>query len=120
MTDRPTIHTKTAHFLPADIKTINFENETLNRRFLETASCGHSKMMKIEHFSTVLNAFIETDRFLAFRYISLAPKSCNDFFAIKYPTVFKLLRHRVNANSDFATVTVFSVVKVCRHRVNVV
>ena len=52
--------------------------------------------------------------------MSLASKSCNKFFAIKFSTVFELFRHRVNTSSNFATVTFFFVFKMCRHRVNVV
>ena len=50
MTDRPPVYTKTAHFLPADLKTVDFESGSLKRYILETASCEHSKMMKTEHF----------------------------------------------------------------------
>ena len=50
----------------------------------------------------------------------MASKSCNQLFTDKFPTVFKLFRHRVNASSDFATVTFFIVFKMCRHRVNAV
>ena len=46
----------------------------------------------------------ETNRFLGCWYISLASKSCNEFFAVKLPSVFKLFLHRVNVGSDFATV----------------
>ena len=73
--------------------------------------------MKIEHFQTLLD---ETERFLGFRYTSLASQSCNELFTCKFPTVFKLFRHRVNASSNFATVTFFTVFKMCRHRVNAV
>ena len=62
----------------------------------------------------------ETDRFLECMYISLASKSCNEFFTVKFRTVFKLFRYRVNASSNFATVTFFTVFKMCRHRVNAV
>ena len=50
----------------------------------------------------------------------MASKSCKEFFTVKSRTVFKLLRHRVNASSNSATVTFFTVFKMCRHRVNAV
>ena len=50
----------------------------------------------------------------------MASKSCNQLLTDKFPTVFKLIRYRVNASSDFATVTFFIVFKMCRHRVNAV
>ena len=50
----------------------------------------------------------------------MASKSCNQLFTDKFPTVFKLFRHRVNASSNFAAVTIFIVFKMCRHRVNAV
>ena len=62
----------------------------------------------------------ETDRFLDRRYISLAPKSCNEFFTVRFPTVLELFRYRVSASSNFATVTFFTDFKMCRHRVNAV
>ena len=46
--------------------------------------------------------------------------SCNEFFTVKFPTVFKLLQHCVTACSNFATVTIFIVFKMSRHLVNVV
>ena len=70
-----------------------------------------------EHFQCFWN---ETDRFLECRYISLASKSCNDFFTIRFPTVLKLFMYRENASSNFATVTFLTVFKMCRHRVNAV
>ena len=77
-----------------------------NRHF-ETASCEHSTMMKSEHFSTLLDRDRSILSFSGCRYITLASKSCNEFFTIKFPTVFKLCRDRVNASSNFATVTFF-------------
>ena len=50
----------------------------------------------------------------------MASKSINELFTGKFPTVFKLFRHRVNASSNFATGTFFIVFKMCRHRVNAV
>ena len=47
----------------------------------------------------------------------MALKSSNEFFTIRFPTVFKLLRYRVNASSNFAAVTFFTVFQLCRHRV---
>ena len=47
-------------------------------------------------------------------------KALQRVFYHKFPTVFKLFRHRVNASSNFATVTFFTVFKMCRHRVNAV
>ena len=41
-------------------------------------------------------------------------------FTVKFLTVFKLCRYRVNASSNFATVTFFTVFKMCRYRVNAV
>ena len=32
-------------------------------------------------------------------------KSCKEFLTVKFPIIFKLFRHRVNASSNFATVT---------------
>ena len=65
----------------------------------------------------------ETDRFLECRYISLASKSCNEFFTVKFPTVFKFFRYRVNASSNFATVTFFTFSKcagiVCECSLNI-
>ena len=54
--DRPTIHTKMAHFLPPDLnKTVDCENGTsYNRHILKTALCEHSKMTKTEYFSASL------------------------------------------------------------------
>ena len=62
----------------------------------------------------------ETERFLGFRYTSLASQSCNELFTGKFSTFFKLFQHRVNASSNFATVTFFIVFKMCRLRVNAV
>ena len=50
--------------------------------------------------------------------ISLASKSCNEFFTVIIPTVFKLFRHSLNASSNFASVTFFTVFEMCRHRLN--
>ena len=74
-------------------------------------------MIKTNIFQCFCN---ETDRFLECTYISLASKSCNEFFTVKFPTVFKLFRYRVNATSSFAAVTFLTVFKMCRHRVNAV
>ena len=52
--DRPPVETKTVQFLPVVLKTADFENVTLNRHILKTASSEHSKMMRKEHFSTLL------------------------------------------------------------------
>ena len=50
-TDRPPVHTKTAHFLPADFENGRFSKRNSNRHILETASCKHLKMVKIRTFS---------------------------------------------------------------------
>ena len=50
----------------------------------------------------------------------MALKSCKGFFAVKFRTVFRLFRHRVNASSNSATVKLFTVFKMCRHRVKAV
>ena len=97
---------------------VEFENRTLNRHILETASCEHSKMVKREHFSTLF--WSESDGFLGCRYISLASKSSNEFFTVKFPIVFKLSRHRKSASSNFATVKFFTVFKMCWYYVNAV
>ena len=39
----------------------------------------------------------------------MASKSCKEFLTFKFPTVFKLFRHRVNASSNSATVKFFAV-----------
>ena len=75
------------------------------------------KMIKQNIFQCFWN---EADPFLECRYISLASKSCNEFFTVRFPPVFKLFRYRVNASSNFATVTFFTVFKMCRHCVNAV
>ena len=101
VTDRPPVHTKTAHFLPADFENGRFENGTLTGTFWK------------RHRANTL-------KFFWFRHTSFASKSCNELFTGKFPTVFKLFWHRVNASSNFATVTFFIVFKMCRHRVNAV
>ena len=50
----------------------------------------------------------------------MASKSCQEFLTVKFPAIFKLFRHRVNASSNSATVTFFTVFKMCRHCVNAV
>ena len=50
----------------------------------------------------------------------MASKSRKEFLIVKFRSVFKLFRHRVNASSNSATVTFFTVFKMCRHRVNAV
>ena len=50
----PPIHTKTAHFLLANFENGRFGKRNSNRHILETASCEYSKMIKAEHFSTLL------------------------------------------------------------------
>ena len=52
--DRPPVHTKTAHFLPADFENGRFWKQNSNEHIFETASCEQSKMMKTEHLSTLL------------------------------------------------------------------
>ena len=46
VTDRPSVHTKTAHFCRQILKAIDFENGTLTGTFFEKASCEHAKMRK--------------------------------------------------------------------------
>ena len=117
VTDRPPVHTKTAHFCRQISKTVDFENGTLTGTFWKRHRVNTQKMIKKNIFQCFWN---ETDRFLECRYISLASKSCNELFTCKFSTVFKLFRYRVNASSNFATVTFFTVFKMCRHRVNAV
>ena len=50
----------------------------------------------------------------------MASKYCKEFLTVKFHTVFKLFRYRVNASSNCAAVTFFTVFKMCRHRVNAV
>ena len=50
----------------------------------------------------------------------MASESCKEFLTVKFHTIFKLFRYRVNASSNFAAVTFFIVFKMCRHRVNAV
>ena len=45
---------------------------------------------------------------------------CDEFVTVKFPSVFKLCRYRVNAGSNLSTVTFGTVSKMCRHRVNAV
>ena len=71
---------------------------------MKTASHEHFKMMKTEQFRRFWN---ETDRLLMCRYNFYASKSYNEFFTVKFSTVFTLFRHRLNASSKFATVTFF-------------
>ena len=68
-----------------------------------------SKLENDENRTFFRRLWNETDRFLGCRYTSLISKSCNEFFTVKFPTVFKLFQHRVNASSNFATVTFFTV-----------
>ena len=53
-TDRPAVHTKTAHFLPADFENGRFRKRNYNRHILEMVSCKQLKMMKREHSQTLL------------------------------------------------------------------
>ena len=50
----------------------------------------------------------------------MASKPGKEFLTVKFHTIFKLFRYRVNASSNFAAVTFFTVFKMCRHRVNAV
>ena len=49
-TDKPPVHTKTAHFCRQILKTVDFENGALNGTFWKRQSCKHLKMAKEEHF----------------------------------------------------------------------
>ena len=115
VTDRLRVHTKTAHFLPADLDNGRFEIGTLTGTFWKRHRVSTQKIIKKNISQCFWN---ETDRFLECRYISLASKSCNEFFTVRFPTVFTLFRYRVNASSNFATVTFFTVFKMCWHRVS--
>ena len=115
-TDRPPVHTKTAHFCRQILKTVDFENRSLTSTFW--------KWHRVKTWKWKQNIFRrfwnQTGRFLGCRYISLTSKSCNEFFTVEFPTVFKLFRHRLNTSSNFATVIFFTVFKMCWHRVNAV
>ena len=76
VTDRPPVHMKTAHFLPADFENGRFRKRNSNRHIFEMASCKHLKMTKTEHFSRFWN---DTDQFLGCLHTYLALKSCNEF-----------------------------------------
>ena len=54
VTDRPPVHTKTAHVLPADFENGRFRKQNANWFVVETASCEHSTMINTEHFSMLL------------------------------------------------------------------
>ena len=71
VTDRLPVHTKTAHFLPAD-----FEIGTLTGIFWKRHRVSTQKIIKKNIFQCFWN---ETDQFLECRYISLASMSCNEF-----------------------------------------
>ena len=98
-------------------KTVDFENGALTGINLKKHRVNTRQWWKQNIFRRF---WIETGRFLGCRHISLASKSCNESFSVKFPTVFKLCRYRLNASSNFATVTVFTVFKMCRHRVNAI
>ena len=70
----PPFHTKTAHFLRPDFENGRFWRRNSNHHILETVSGEFSKMMKTNISRRFLN---KTHRFLGFRYISLASKSCS-------------------------------------------
>ena len=99
------------------LKTVDFENRTLTGTFWKRHRVNTRKWCKQNIFRCFWN---ENGRFLECRFISLASKSYKEFYSVIFPTVFKLLRHRVNASSNSATVTFFIVFKMCRHRVNTV
>ena len=104
MTDRPPVHTKTAHFCRQILKTIDFGIGALTGTFWKRYRVSTQKMIKKNIFQCFRN---ETDRFLECRYISLASKYCNEYFTVRFPTAFKLLRYHVSASSNLATVTFF-------------
>ena len=68
VTDRPPVHTKTAHFCRQISKTVDFENGTLTGINLKQ----HRKQIIFQRF------WIETGRFLVCRYFSSASKSRNE------------------------------------------
>ena len=75
-TDRPSVHTKTAHFCRQILKTVDFEDGTLTGKFRKRHRVNIWKWRKQNIFSRFWN---DTDRFLGCRYTSLASKPCNEF-----------------------------------------
>ena len=94
MTDRPPVHTKTAHFCRQIYKTVDFEIGTLTGTFWKRHRVSTQKLIKKNIFQCFCN---ETDRFLECRCISLGSKSYDEFFTVRFPTVFKMCRHHVKA-----------------------
>ena len=80
------------------LKTVDFENGTLTGTFWKRHRVNTWKRWKRNIFRRFQN---EADRFLRSRYISFASNSwgdCNKLVNVKFPTVFKLCRYRVNAS----------------------
>ena len=95
VTDWPSVHTKTAHFLPADFETGRFRKGNSNRAHFENSI---EETLENDENRAFLDAFgTRLIDLLGLRYNSLASKSCNEFFTVKFPTVFKMCGHRVTA-----------------------
>ena len=69
-------------------------DSTLTGTFWKRHGVNAQEMIKIEPFLTLSN---ETDRFLGCRNHFFAIKVLQQVFTVKFHTVFKLLRYRVNA-----------------------
>ena len=103
MTDRPPVLTKTAHSSRQILKSADFENGIVTGKFengiVRTFKNGENRKF-LQRLQT------KADRFSRCRYIPLTSNSwgaCNEFITVKFPTIFKLIGHRLNVTSNFAT-----------------